>query len=72
MFESWFDQINAFLFTHPHALAKLIFLWRVKSWLLTALMLFFLYLIYKDQKEQQPRGKPAARRKKTGTDYFAA
>jgi hypothetical protein len=52
MFENWFDQINFFLHTHPDMLAQLAFLFRVKCWLLTLLMGYFLYLIYKDQKDQ--------------------
>lgn len=54
MFENWFDQINFFLHTHPDMLAQLVFLFRVKCWLLTLLMGYFLYLIYKDQAKSRP------------------
>lgn len=56
MFESWFSQMNEFILSHPHWIAKLDFLLRVKCGILTALMGIFVYLIYKEQSK--PAGKP--------------
>jgi hypothetical protein len=61
MFENWFDQINGFLHTHPHWLAQLAFLFRLKLWLLTLLMGYFLYLIHKDQAKPVPTKKERTR-----------
>lgn len=67
MFENGFDQINHFLQTHPHWLAQLAFLLRVKSWLLTLLMGYFLFLIYKE------RGvKSRAEKESRAKAYFRA
>ena len=53
MFHHWFDQINAFLHSHPHWLSHLAFLFRFKLGLLAGLMLVFLYLIYKEQSKHR-------------------
>jgi|GEM_PF-1496881 len=52
MFENWFSHMNAFILSHPHWIAKLEFLLRLKCGLLAALMGIFLYLIYKERKER--------------------
>jgi hypothetical protein len=54
MFHNWFDQINGFLFAHPHWLHHLAFLFRLKIGLLTVLVFYFLYLIYKDKGLSKP------------------
>lgn len=53
MIENWFDHINTFLHAHPHVMAQLAFLFRLKCGLLTLLALYFVYLAYK------PEAKPA-------------
>jgi hypothetical protein len=67
MFENGFDQINHFLQTHPYWLAQLAFLLRIKSWLLTLLMGYFLYLIYREQ-----RSKAAVEKNHKAKAYFLA
>jgi hypothetical protein len=47
----WFDHINFFLHTHPYWIPKLIFLLRVKCALLSMLMAYFVYRIYKEQPQ---------------------
>ncbi|MGX2039121.1 hypothetical protein ACWJKU_03160 [Methylocaldum sp. MU1018] len=55
MFENWFSHMNAFVLSHPHWIAKLDFLLRLKCGLLTALMGFFVYLIYSEQRKEQKK-----------------
>ena len=66
MIENWFDHINAFLHTHPYWIGQLAFLLRLKCWLLTVLMGYFLYLVYKGDP------KPAPEEKAKATEYFLA
>lgn len=57
MIESWFEHINAFLLSHPHAMAQLAFLFRLKCALLTILALYFVYRAYKPEakpKDEKP------------------
>lgn len=65
MLESWFEHINTLLHTHPHLLAQLAFLWRVKCSLLTLLMAYFLYLIYREDARK-------AREKRKRVYHFEA
>ncbi len=44
MIENWFGHINAFLAAHPLWIGQLAFLLRLKCWLLTLSMGYFLYL----------------------------
>lgn len=53
--ENWFDLVNAYLQHHPDWMGRLAFLLRLKCWLLTALMAYFLYLIYKEPPQPVPR-----------------
>lgn len=48
----WFDQINLFLHAHPYWIPKLLFLLRVKCGILSLLMGYFLYRIYREQPQQ--------------------
>lgn len=54
MIENWFDHINLFLHTHPHWMAYLAFLFRVKCGLLTLIALYFIYLVYKPEPKAAP------------------
>jgi len=65
MIENWFSHMNAFILSHPHWIAKLDFLLRLKCGLLAVLMVFFLYLIYKD------RSKPAIKPRKPPYHFLA-
>ncbi|CAI8939986.1 hypothetical protein [Methylocaldum szegediense] len=60
MFENWFAHMNAYILSHPHWIAKLDFLLRVKCGLLTALMGVFVYLLYKEQRKtiRKPQKSP--------------
>lgn len=62
MFRQLFDQLNAYLLTHPAMLSKLQLLFWIKYWCLIAIMLFFLYLVYFKND-----AKPAAKKKKRDT-----
>lgn len=66
MIQNWFDQINFFLHTHPDGIARLVFLLRVKCWLLMAIMGYFLYLIHREQK------KPTVEANTTRGHHFIA
>lgn len=68
MIENWFDHINAFLHTHPHAMAQLAFLFRLKCGLLTLIALYFVYLAYKSEPKPKPKTKP----EETPADVFVA
>lgn len=50
MIEKFFAQFNTYLLTHPAFLAKLKLLFWIKYWALTLLMVFFLCLIYREQR----------------------
>ncbi len=65
MFENWFAHMNTYILSHPHWIAKLDFLLRVKCGLLTALMGVFVYLIYKEQRK-------AVRKPQTSPYHFIA
>jgi hypothetical protein len=60
MLENWFSQMNTYILSHPHWIAKLDFLLRVKCGLLMALMGYFVYLIYKERTKpaEKPRKPP--------------
>lgn len=49
MIEKFFAPLNTYLVSHPAFLAKLKMLFWIKYWALTLLMVFFLFLIYKEQ-----------------------
>jgi hypothetical protein len=53
--ENWFDMMNAYVQFHPEWVGRLAFLLRLKCWLLTALMAYFLYLIYKEPPQPLPQ-----------------
>lgn len=53
-----FDSLNHFLHTHPTLIAEMMFLFRIKTWLLCGLMIFFVFLMYRtDKKERADRAK---------------
>lgn len=62
MFQQWLDQMNLFLLTHPNRLAELEFWFRVKNGVMMALMGYFVYLIYRDQKARHANRKPVGDR----------
>lgn len=62
MFEKFFADFNRYLVTHPAFLAKLKLLFWLKYWLLTGLMAFFVYLLF---RERGFTGRRTARRPAT-------
>ena len=66
MIQDWLEHINLLLHTHPHLLAQVAFLFRLKCWLLNVLMGYFLYLLYKEPPQDLPK------REKPGAGHFLA
>jgi hypothetical protein len=60
MLRDFFSQFNAYLAGHPGILATLKLLFWIKYWILTGLMVVFLYLIYRERGWR--RTKPGASR----------
>jgi len=48
-----FDSLNHYLHTHPGLLAEMMFLFRIKAWLLCGLALFFVFLMHRTRKKEQ-------------------
>lgn len=49
MFQDFFHHVNAYLLHHPPLLAKLKFLFWIKYWALTLVMVYFLYLLFRER-----------------------
>lgn len=65
MFEKFFADFNRYLLTHPAFLAKLKLLFWLKYWLLTGLMAFFVYLLFRERGlAGRPGGRGSEPRKK--------
>ncbi|WAK03053.1 hypothetical protein [Methylobacter sp. YRD-M1] len=48
-----FDSINLYLHSHPTLLAEMMFLFRLKAWILCGLALYFVFLMHRTQKKEQ-------------------
>ncbi|SMF93280.1 hypothetical protein SAMN02949497_4742 [Methylomagnum ishizawai] len=66
MIENGFEPINHFLHTHPHWIAYLGLLLRLKCGLLTVLMGYFLYRVY-----TEPAPAPPRRESRSDTHFLA-
>lgn len=53
MFENFFSQFNTYLLGHPSFMAKLKILFWIKYWALLLLMAFFLFLVYREQRQRR-------------------
>jgi type II secretory pathway component PulF len=48
-----FDSLNLYLHSHPTLLAEMVFLFRIKAWLLFGLAMYFVFLMHRTQKKEQ-------------------
>lgn len=46
-----FDTLNNYLIHHPHMLVQLGYAFRIKFWCLLAVVIYFLILVYKRDKQ---------------------
>lgn len=48
-----FDTLNLYLQTHPALLAQMVFLFRIKAWILFGLALYFVILMHRTGKKER-------------------
>lgn len=48
-----FDTLNVYLHSHPTLLAQMVFLFRIKAWILFGLMFYFIILVYRAEKKEK-------------------
>jgi hypothetical protein len=48
-----FDTLNVYLHSHPTLLAQMVFLFRIKAWILFGLALYFVVLMHRTDKKEK-------------------